>query len=56
MKSQIRMTAVADWGLRRLRALNGDLPLGFDLLLYLEVDIEEARDPAVPPSHLGVLG
>ena len=56
MRSQIRATGVGDWALRRRRALNADLPLGFDPLLYLDVDTGGTRDPTVPPFRLGAYG
>src|SRR5688572_5072478 len=39
VKDRVRVTSPSDWALRRLRALDPDLPLGFDPLLYLEADL-----------------
>ncbi len=52
-KERVRVTSAADWTLRRLRALDADIPLGFDPLLYLEV-----KNPGekVPPFRLGAYG
>jgi glycerophosphoryl diester phosphodiesterase len=50
VKERVRVTSVADWDVRRLRALDADLPLGFDPLLYLEV---ENPGEKVPPFRLG---
>jgi glycerophosphoryl diester phosphodiesterase len=53
VKQRVRVTSGADWALRRLRALDADLPLGFDPLRYLE-----AKSPGddVPPFRLGAYG
>jgi len=54
VKERVRVTSEADWALRRLRALDADLPLGFDPLLYLEV-VKEPGEKA-PPFRLGAYG
>jgi glycerophosphoryl diester phosphodiesterase len=56
VKDQVRVTSGADWALRRLRALDADLPLGFDPLLYFEAPSEEVRDPGLPPFRRGAYG
>ncbi len=56
VKSRVRVTGPADWALRRLRAIDPDLALGFDPLLYLELDSGKARGPARPPFQLGAYG
>lgn len=56
VQDRVRVTSPADWALRRLRALAPDLALGFDPLLYLELDTGEARDPGAPPFRLGAYG
>jgi glycerophosphoryl diester phosphodiesterase len=56
VKDRVRVTSPADWTLRRLRAIDPDLALGFDPLLYLDFDPSEPRDPALPPFRLGVYG
>ena len=53
VKDKVRVTSGADWALRRLRALDADLSLGFDPLLYLEV---EGWGEEVPPFRLGAYG
>ena len=55
-KDQIRVTSIADWALRRLHALDVDLDLGFDPLLYLDVEIGKARDETIPPFRVGAYG
>lgn len=64
----VRVTSVADWALRRLRALDAGLALGFDPLLYLDVERPPANHAAdrasssekpslsVPPYHTGAYG
>jgi glycerophosphoryl diester phosphodiesterase len=54
VKDQIRVTSVADWALRRLRELDPDLSLGFDPLLYLDVETGEERH--APPFRVGAYG
>jgi glycerophosphoryl diester phosphodiesterase len=56
VKNRVRVTSEADWALRRLRALDADLALGFDPLLYFEAPSQEARDPDEPPFRLGAYG
>lgn len=56
VKNSVRVTSPSDWALRRLRALDPDLPLGFDPLLYLEADLGEIRDPEIPPFRRGAYG
>ncbi len=54
VKDRVRVTSGADWALRRLRALDPDLPLGFDPMLYLDLSPhggEEDRFPAPPFRH-----
>jgi glycerophosphoryl diester phosphodiesterase len=58
VKNRVRVTSMADWALRRLRALDADLPLGFDPLLYLDASphkTEENGHP-VPPFRQGAYG
>jgi len=52
----VRVTSMADWALRRLRALAPDLALGFDPLLYLRPPAEEEHDASVPPLRIGAYG
>lgn len=54
---RVRVSSVADWALRRLRVLDAGLALGFDPLLYL--DVERALEPGgerIPPHHAGSYG
>jgi len=55
VKARVRVTSVADWALRRLYALDRDLPLGFDPLLYLDV-AGEVHDEAPTPFRVGAYG
>ncbi len=59
VKDRVRVTSEADWALRRLRELDADLALGFDPMLYLELNASAAdgkREPTRPPFRLGVYG
>ena len=56
VKDRVRVTSPSDWALRRLRALDPDLPLGFDPLLYLEADLGKNREPGIPPFRRGAYG
>jgi len=52
VKERVRVTCGGDWLLRRLRALDPDLALGFDPLLYLEIDTDPAVSPEETPDPL----
>ena len=56
VKDRVRVTSPSDWALRRLRALDPDLPLGFDPLLYLQADLGNNREPGIPPFRQGAYG
>jgi len=56
VKDRVRVTSPSDWAIRRLRALDGELPLGFDPLLYIEPDYGADSDPSVPPFRRGAYG
>ncbi|GAB4527781.1 MAG: hypothetical protein Kow0063_03360 [Anaerolineae bacterium] len=56
LRDRIRVTSPGDWLLRRLHALDPDLPLGFDPLLYLDLDSEEDDRHGVPPFRQGAYG
>ena len=53
VKERVRVSSPSDWALRRLRALDAGLPLGFDPLLYMEIDYGADSDPNVPPFRRG---
>jgi len=55
VKERVRVNSVADWDVRRLRALDAELPLGFDPMLYLEVGPRE-EEANQPPFRLGAYG
>ncbi len=60
IRPRVRVTSVADWALRRLCRLDPGLALGFDPLLYL--DVERSPEPGgsgglrIPPHHAGAYG
>jgi glycerophosphoryl diester phosphodiesterase len=58
VKERVRVTSEADWALRRLRALDAELPLGFDPMLYLDVIPHQEEDQhfAPPPFRQGAYG
>jgi glycerophosphoryl diester phosphodiesterase len=56
LKARVRVTSEADWLVRYLRALDPDLPLGFDPLLYLDLDWEEDEERGAPPYRQGAYG
>ncbi len=56
MKDRVRVTSIADWALRRLHGLDADLPLGFDPLLYLDVERGEKQDETIPPFRVSAYG
>ncbi|OQY16550.1 MAG: hypothetical protein B6I35_15745 [Anaerolineaceae bacterium 4572_32.2] len=56
LERRVRVTSVADWALRRLRGMDGDLHLGFDPLLYLDVETGEEQDEATPPFRVSAYG
>jgi glycerophosphoryl diester phosphodiesterase len=56
VKCQVRITSVADWVLHQLYLLDGSLSLGFDPLLYLDVDEDEEPDETTPPYKVGAYG
>lgn len=56
VKDRIQVTSVADWAVRSLASFAPDLPLGFDPLLYLDLETEEARPEDVPPFRVGAYG
>jgi len=55
VKSQVRITSPADWALRRLRALDGEVRLGFDPMLYLDLE-RSSESEAEPPYRTGAYG
>jgi len=56
VKERVRVTSIADWALRRLRVLDNDLLLGFDPLLYLDVEMEGERDEINLPFRKNAYG
>ncbi|GAC1363988.1 MAG: hypothetical protein NVSMB42_23740 [Herpetosiphon sp.] len=56
VKRQIRITSEADWALRRLRALDSSVQLGFDPLNYLQLNRAAGWPVNVPPFRVGAFG
>lgn len=56
VKERVRVTSEGDWVLRRLRALDANLPLGFDPLLYLDPGSEADGNREEPPFRRGAYG
>lgn len=56
VKDRVRVSSPSDWALRRLHALDAELPLGFDPLLYIEPDYGADSDPSTPPFRRGAYG
>jgi glycerophosphoryl diester phosphodiesterase len=52
IKKRVLISSVGDWAVRRLRSLDPTLALGFDPLLYLDIDKGETRD-GMPPFRVG---
>jgi glycerophosphoryl diester phosphodiesterase len=55
-KTRVRISCAADWALRRLAALDEALPLGFDPMLYLDVERGDGHKEAAPPLRTGAYG
>jgi glycerophosphoryl diester phosphodiesterase len=56
VKAKVRVSCTADWAIRRLAALDDALPLGFDPLLYMDVERGDASKEAAPPLRTGAYG
>jgi glycerophosphoryl diester phosphodiesterase len=56
VRERVRVTSPSDWALRRLHALDPGLALGFDPLLYLEIDLGGERHLKAPPFRRGAYG
>jgi glycerophosphoryl diester phosphodiesterase len=56
VKGRVQVTSVSDWALRSLARFDPDLALGFDPLLYLDIQGEEPRPAEVPPFRVGAYG
>ncbi len=56
VKHRVRLSSEADWLLRRLQALDPELRVGFDPLLYLEQIDDEWRQRDHPPFRHGAYG
>ena len=55
VRDRVRVSSGADWALRRLYELDPALPLGFDPLLYLDLERVPA-EPGIPPFRVGAYG
>jgi glycerophosphoryl diester phosphodiesterase len=56
VKQQVQISSTADWAVRILRRLDGEINLGFDPLLYLDMETEQERPAGVPPFRVGAYG
>lgn len=56
VKDRILVTSVSDWAVRSLASFAPDLALGFDPLLYLDLEEAEPRPSDVPPFRIGAYG
>ena len=56
VKARVRISCIADWAIRRLAALDHALPLGFDPLLYLDVERGDGHKEKAPPLRTGAYG
>lgn len=56
VKDRIQVTSVSDWAVRSLARFAPDLSLGFDPLLYLDIEDQEPRPQEVPPFRIGAYG
>jgi glycerophosphoryl diester phosphodiesterase len=56
VKDQIQISSVADWAVRLLHRIDAELSLGFDPLLYLDLETRQPRPVGVPPFRTGAYG
>ena len=56
VQDRVQVTSVADWVLRALRQAAPGLALGFDPLLYLDLEEEGPRPEGIPPFRVGAYG
>lgn len=56
IKERIRISSVADWVLRHLKVLDPGLLLGFDPLLYFDVNADQYLPSNLPPFRIGPYG
>jgi glycerophosphoryl diester phosphodiesterase len=62
VEQRVRITTAADWAVRRLWALDAELPRGFDPMLYLDVESRRSSseggsgDEDEPPFRSGAYG
>lgn len=56
IRERVLVSTIADWGLRLLRRMDPGLRLGFDPLLYLDLETETPRPDGVPPLRVGAYG
>ena len=53
---RIQVSSVGDWAVRSLAQFAPELSLGFDPLLYLDLEGDEPRPEEVPPFRVGAYG
>jgi glycerophosphoryl diester phosphodiesterase len=56
IKERIRISSVADWVLRHLKVLDPELSLGFDPLLYFDLNVDQYLSSNLPPFRIGPYG
>jgi glycerophosphoryl diester phosphodiesterase len=56
VKDRMQISSVADWAVRTLHKLDPNLRLGFDPLLYLDLETSDPRPVGVPPFRVGAYG
>ncbi len=56
VRPRVRVSSTADWAIRRLHSLDPELGLGFDPLLYLDVERGDDSKEAAPPLRIGAYG
>jgi glycerophosphoryl diester phosphodiesterase len=55
-QDRVRVSSAGDWAVRSLHGIAPGLRLGFDPMLYLELDVGDGHDRQRPPYRLGAYG
>jgi glycerophosphoryl diester phosphodiesterase len=56
VKDRVEISSVADWAIRLLHRVDPKLNLGFDPLLYIDLETQQPRPEGVPPFRVGAYG
>ena len=56
IKERVLVSTVADWVLRLLHRIDAEIRLGFDPLLYLDLETNHPRPEGIPPLRVGAYG